>query len=211
MNLRTAAARSRSPKRSFNYRPRTLALFGCQIYECSNKIGVATSEDFYPVDHRLLAFIRRQDRALVRGARQRQCDDIAQNGFVSTRFGPVQQFGWCMHYDELSTRRSLSYPPAAGPFAKCRHVRLNAHDRIVTSGPPRVTKRPVVRCFSNSASADRPKRLDPAIARADIPVVQVDGRVAMAGDEPDFFAEPRRRQAWRHRDLAMLVRDRGAH
>src|SRR5262245_37983645 len=63
---------------------------------------------------------------------------------------------------------------------------------------------------TGAASADRPKCLDPPVAHADIPVVQIDGRVAMAGDEPDFFPEPRWRQAWRHRDLAMLVGDRGA-
>jgi hypothetical protein len=36
---------------------------------------------------------------------------------------------------------------------------------------------------------DRPELLDAVGADADVPVVEVDGRVAMAGDEADLVAE----------------------
>ena len=41
-----------------------------------------------------------------------------------------------------------------------------------------------------AAGGGWPELLDAAPADADIPVVEVDGRVAMAGDQPDLVAEP---------------------
>ena len=46
-------------------------------------------------------------------------------------------------------------------------------------------------------------------AHADIPVVQIDGRVAMARDQPDLIAEAKRRRLGRAAELAVLVGDAG--
>lgn len=65
------------------------------------------------------------------------------------------------------------------------------------------------RCLhSNTGAArvDRPQRFDLSVADADIPVMQVDSRVAMARDEPDFFPEVWRRRPRCRCELAVLVR-----
>src|SRR5690242_8701254 len=41
-----------------------------------------------------------------------------------------------------------------------------------------------------AACGDRPDLLDAVAADTDTPVVEVDGRVAVAGDQPDVVAEP---------------------
>src|SRR6185436_16880338 len=61
-------------------------------------------------------------------------------------------------------------------------------------------------CFFNSgrgsARGDRPQRLDDAAPHANIPVVEVDRRVAMAGNELQLLAEERQRPTF---DPAVLV------
>src|SRR6516162_4422589 len=52
---------------------------------------------------------------------------------------------------------------------------------------------------------DRPELLDAAAADADIPVVEIDGRVAMAGDQADLVAEPKPVGGRRNREPAVLV------
>src|SRR5207253_2894207 len=42
---------------------------------------------------------------------------------------------------------------------------------------------------ARASGADRPQRLDAPVAHADIPIVQVDGRIAVARDQPDLVAE----------------------
>jgi hypothetical protein len=44
--------------------------------------------------------------------------------------------------------------------------------------------------IDRAAGGDRAELLDAVVADADIPVVEVDGRVAMAGDQADLVAEP---------------------
>ena len=44
--------------------------------------------------------------------------------------------------------------------------------------------------INRTPGRDRPELLDAVAADADIPVVEVDGRVAVAGDEADLVAEP---------------------
>src|SRR5262249_2775774 len=68
-----------------------------------------------------------------------------------------------------------------------------------------------MRAYSDArtASVDRPQRLHAPVSDTDIPVVQIDCRVAVPRDEPHLFAE---RQGPRLRpdlELAMLVRDAG--
>jgi hypothetical protein len=46
---------------------------------------------------------------------------------------------------------------------------------------------------------------DAVATDTDIPVVEVDGRVAMAGDQPDLVAEPEPVGGGRDREAAMLV------
>jgi len=52
---------------------------------------------------------------------------------------------------------------------------------------------------------DRPELLDAVVADADIPVVEVDGRVAVAGDQPDLVAEREPVGGGGDREAAMLV------
>src|SRR6266446_9022484 len=52
---------------------------------------------------------------------------------------------------------------------------------------------------------DRPELLDAVGADADIPVVEVDGRVAMAGDQADLVAEPEPVGHGRNGEPAVLV------
>src|SRR5581483_8841007 len=59
------------------------------------------------------------------------------------------------------------------------------------------------------ARGDRPQRLDPAIAYADIPIVQIHGRVAMAGNEHHLVAQMQRLRVATDDDLAMLVGNTG--
>jgi hypothetical protein len=56
--------------------------------------------------------------------------------------------------------------------------------------------------IDRAAGGDRAELLDAVVADADIPVVEVDGRVAMAGDQADLVAEPRARTPG-------VARDRG--
>jgi hypothetical protein len=44
--------------------------------------------------------------------------------------------------------------------------------------------------INRAAGGDRPDLLDTVAAHADIPVVKVDGRVAVAGDQADLVAKP---------------------
>jgi hypothetical protein len=48
--------------------------------------------------------------------------------------------------------------------------------------------------------------LDAVAADTDIPVVEVDGRVAVAGDQPDFVAEAEAVGGGRNREPAVLLR-----
>src|SRR5262249_60791098 len=42
---------------------------------------------------------------------------------------------------------------------------------------------------ARTAGVDRPQRLHAPFADSDIPIMQIDRRVAVSGDEPDLFAE----------------------
>ena len=53
-----------------------------------------------------------------------------------------------------------------------------------------------------AAGGNRPELLDAVVPDADIPVIEVDGRVAMAGDQPDLVAE--REPVGGGRDIASL-------
>src|SRR6516164_2778778 len=52
---------------------------------------------------------------------------------------------------------------------------------------------------------DRPDLLDAVAAHTDIPVVKVDGRVAVARDQPDLVAEPEPVGGGRDGEPAVLV------
>src|SRR6266404_6935373 len=56
-----------------------------------------------------------------------------------------------------------------------------------------------------AAGGDRPELLDAVVADADVPVVEVDGRVAMAGDEADLVAEGEAVGGGRWGEPAVLV------
>src|SRR5262249_10979617 len=57
-----------------------------------------------------------------------------------------------------------------------------------------------------AAGGDWPDLLDSVAAHTDIPVVEVDRRVAMAGDQPDLVAEPEPVGGGRDGEPAVLVR-----
>src|SRR6266446_4896642 len=59
--------------------------------------------------------------------------------------------------------------------------------------------------INRAAGGDRPELLDAVAADADIPVVEVDGRVAMAGDQADLVAEPEPVGVGRDGEPAVLV------
>jgi hypothetical protein len=59
--------------------------------------------------------------------------------------------------------------------------------------------------INRAAGGDRPELLDAVVADGDIPVVEVDGRVAVAGDEADLVAEPEAVGGARDAEAAVLV------
>jgi hypothetical protein len=72
--------------------------------------------------------------------------------------------------------------------------------------PPRYRWQISVSASINRAPrGDRPDLLDAVAADADIPVVEVDGRVAVAGDQPDLVAEPEPVGGSRDGEPAVLV------
>src|SRR6266436_4921365 len=58
---------------------------------------------------------------------------------------------------------------------------------------------------NGAAGGDRPELLDAAPADANIPVVEVDGRVAVAGDQADLVAEREAVRGGRDGEPAVLV------
>ena len=57
-----------------------------------------------------------------------------------------------------------------------------------------------------AAGGDRPELLDAVAADADIPIVEVNGGIATAGDEADLVAEPEAVRGARDADSSVLVR-----
>jgi hypothetical protein len=64
---------------------------------------------------------------------------------------------------------------------------------------------PVINLIDCAAGGDGPELLDAVGADADIPVVEVDGRVAMAGDEADLVADAQAVGGGRNGEPAALV------
>jgi hypothetical protein len=67
----------------------------------------------------------------------------------------------------------------------------------------RVVRRPGL--IHRAAGGDRPELLDAGAADGDVPVVEVDGRVAMAGDEADLVADLQTIGRARDAEAAVLV------
>src|SRR3984893_4191033 len=59
--------------------------------------------------------------------------------------------------------------------------------------------------INHTTRGDRPELLDAVGADADVPVVEVDGRVAVAGDQADLVAEPKAVGGGRDGEAAVLV------
>ena len=62
-----------------------------------------------------------------------------------------------------------------------------------------------LRSIHRAAGGDRPELLDAVAADGDVPVVEVDGRVAMAGDEADLVADLEAVGGARDAEAAVLV------
>src|ERR1700736_337682 len=63
--------------------------------------------------------------------------------------------------------------------------------------------------YAGAARVDRPQGFDPAVAHADVPVVQVHGRIAVARDQPHLLADAQALRVRRELELAVLVGDAG--
>src|SRR5215510_14411288 len=62
---------------------------------------------------------------------------------------------------------------------------------------------------AGTAGVDRPQRLHAPIADTDIPIMQIDRRIAVSGDEPELFAEREGLRARPDLEFTVLVRDAG--
>src|SRR5262249_57740817 len=62
---------------------------------------------------------------------------------------------------------------------------------------------------ARTAGADRPQRLHAPLADTDIPIMQIDCRVAMSGDEQDLFGERQRLGRRPDLEFTVFVRDAG--
>src|SRR5271166_2530684 len=88
------------------------------------------------------------------------------------------------------TRSAVCALAASGRAAIAAPRRIRNSRRFICAG------RACRLCGQRRASiyratgGNRPELLDAVAADADIPVVEVDGRVAVAGDQPDLVAEP---------------------
>ena len=76
------------------------------------------------------------------------------------------------------SRRSLD----AAKFLQVRHAKHLKQASLGMAGRTASIHRP--------AGGDRPELLDAVSADTDIPVVEIDGRVAMAGDQAQLVADP---------------------
>src|SRR6266446_5338427 len=76
---------------------------------------------------------------------------------------------------------------------------------LSVTAPARLPGYVAMRSIHRTAGGDGPELLDAVVADADIPVVEVDGRVAMAGDEADLVAEGEAVGGGRDREPAVLV------
>ncbi len=77
--------------------------------------------------------------------------------------------------------------------------------RLTGSAPVSTCSAPVSTSINSAAGGDRPELLDAVGADADIPVVEVDGRVAVAGNQADLVAEPESVGGGRGGEPAVLV------
>jgi hypothetical protein len=91
------------------------------------------------------------------------------------------------------SRRSLD----AAKFLQVRHAKHLKQASLGTVGRTASIHRP--------AGGDRPELLDAVAADADVPVVEVDGRVAMAGDEADLVADAEAVGGVGYAETAVLV------
>jgi hypothetical protein len=81
--------------------------------------------------------------------------------------------------------------------------RAHLHLKHILDRPKSVFR--YLNLVDRTAGSDRPGLLDAATAHADIPVVEVDGRVAVTGDQPDLVAEPKPVGGGRNREPVVLV------
>src|SRR5262245_66036843 len=62
---------------------------------------------------------------------------------------------------------------------------------------------------TRTAGVDRPQRLHAPLADTDVPIMQIDRRIAVSRDEPDLFAEREGLRARPDLEFTVLVRDAG--
>src|SRR5262245_65406179 len=90
------------------------------------------------------------------------------------------------------------------PFARRTGIRSKF---IFMRATPLVPIQPI--SDVRTAGVDRPQRLHASLADTDVPIMQIDRRIAVAGDEPELFAERERPRARPDLEFAVLVRDAG--
>src|SRR5262249_22441026 len=82
---------------------------------------------------------------------------------------------------------------------------------FMRSTPPWLRSAPsrVASSGAGTAGVDRPQRLHAPVSDPDIPIMQIDRRVAVSGDEPELFAERQGPRARPDLEFTVLVRDAG--
>src|SRR6516162_1543425 len=107
--------------------------------------------------------------------------------------------------------RVASASVAGSPTRFARSTGIRSIIVFMRPTPPRLRSTPSLVASSDAGTAgvDRPQRLHAPIADTDIPIMQIDRRVAVSGDEPELFAERQRPRARPDLEFTVLVRDAG--
>src|SRR5215831_7014503 len=107
--------------------------------------------------------------------------------------------------------RAASASVAGSPTRFARSTAIRSIIVFMRSTPPRLRLAPSALASSEAGTAgvDRPQRLHAPVADTDIPIMQIDRRIAVSGDEPELFAERQRPRARPDLEFTVLVRDAG--
>src|SRR6516162_505781 len=93
--------------------------------------------------------------------------------------------------------RAARASAAGGPTRFARSTGIRSMIVFMRSTPPRLRSAPsLVACSdAGAAGVDRPQRLHAPVADTDVPIMQIDRRIAVSGDEPELLAERQRPRA----------------
>src|SRR5215472_5625939 len=100
---------------------------------------------------------------------------------------------------------------AGNPARFARSTGIRSIIVFMRSTPPwlRSAPSPLASSDAGAAGVDRPQRLHAPVAGTDIPIMQIDRRIAVSGDEPELFAERQGLRARPDLEFTVLIRDAG--